>query len=166
MMRKDIIQDVIVQQVRVTQEGQRCYFQMQLPRHAQRIVGVEMGCCIDPYEAIDDREPSPSLFTIQRNECIGVLQLQTTGQPNFCFVDELVQTDNNLVHADVTTAIFNKIQSHQRQATHGGRHEITTLLLPPATTIAGLYIDRLNQGASFIKNYTVTIYLWFEFEQD
>ena len=98
-----MIQDVIVQRLHISKQGVRHYFQINVPRQAEKIVGVELGAFLNAPVFLKDRSLSlNNWLSIKRNRLLGEVQLQTPNQPNFFFNGELVQEDRNIGVTDFT----------------------------------------------------------------
>ena len=173
-----MIQDVVVQRLQITKKGERHYFQINVPRQAEKIVGVELGAFLNTAVVLADRSLSANNWlSIKRNKQIGEVQLQTSNQPNFFYSGELIQEDANIGIADfINTGKSEEVVVRQlkvdpppsknywksRQFTHGGRRELDEILIDEQRTIYGCFKDVIGEAEGKNIDYTVLIYVWFQ----
>ena len=173
-----MIQDVIVQRLHISKQGERHYFQINLPRQAEKIVGIELGSFFNAPVFFNDKSRSSNHWlSVKRNKLLGDVQLQMPHQPNFFFASEVVQEDRNIgitdfiktgksVEVAIGTlrieppAIRNYWKS--QQFTHGGRKELDEILTDNETVIYGCFKDVIGKTEKKNINYTVQLYLWFQ----
>ena len=176
-----MIQDVIVQKLHISKMGEQHYFQINVPRLAEKIVGVELGAF---FQSIVLRRPEEEhhFLRIKRNPLVGEINLQTSNQPNFFYAAELVQQDKNIGADDLLK--YNE-QWRQRgrsqeppynpvspdpfwkseQSTHGGRKELDEILIDEQRTIYGCYKDLIGVRDSINYSYTVLLYVWYQINE-
>ena len=172
------MQDVIVQRLNISKQGERHYFQINVPRQAEKIVGVELGAFLNAPVFLEDRSLSANKWlSIKRNRLLGEVQLQTPNQPNFFFTGELVQEDRNIGVADfIQTGESREVELTRlridpppqknywksQQFTHGGRKEVDEILTNNERVIYGCFKDVIGKTEQKNINYTVLLYLWFQ----
>ena len=173
-----MIQDVIVQRLHISKQGERHYFQINVPRQAEKIVGLELGAFLNAPVFLKDRSlSSNNWLSIKRNRLLGEVQLQTSNQPNFFFTGELVQEDRNIGVTDfIKTGKEKPVELNRlridpppqknywrsQQFTHGGRKELDEILTDNDRVIYGCFKDVIGKTEKKNINYTVLLYLWFQ----
>ena len=172
-----MIQDTIVKKLAITKKEERHYFQINVPRQAEKIVGVELSAFFNTVMNVNDNSQATDTWLgIKRNKVLGDVQLQTTCQPNFFYAAALVEQDANLrimdfrkpanSHTDLLVPFFFTPQINyywkSQQYTHGGRKELDEILIDDERTIYGCYTDMIGATVKQRINYTVTIYIWFQ----
>ncbi len=162
----NMIQDVKIRRLHIRKQGERHYFQINLPRQAERIVGIELGAFFRTAIAKRGDQKSDYLLTVKRNRVCGEVQLQTTGRSNFFFTGQLVQEDINdrftvmsPYEGKVLPALWNS-----SSFSSGGRKELDEVLLEKEKIIYGCYKDAVGKSEGKDFEYTVLLYVWFEYE--
>lgn len=180
-----MIQDVIIQRVHITKLGEQHYFQINIPRRAEAIVGVEVGAFIN-QSLIGQNNTAPNRFFIKRNRVIGEVRLQMPNQPNFFYSSEIVSEDKNIGTDDIPSfrstnngrisyrrsmiipppsppiILNNPLKSFQH--THGYRKELDEILTCNEQIIYGCYKDIIAKTAQVNLNYTIHVYIWYQEE--
>ena len=168
----------MVQRLHITKAGEQHYFQINVPRQAERITGIELGVSMNSGVFLQDRSlSSNNWLSIKRNKLLGEVQLQTPNQPNFFFTGELVQEDRNIGVTDFTQTgkskevEFRKLRIDpppqknywkSQQFTHGGRKELDEILTDNDRVIYVCFKDVIGKTEKKNINYTVLLYLWFQ----
>jgi len=182
-----MIQDVIIQQLNITKLGEQHYFQINVPRSAEAIVGVEVGAFIN-QSLIGQNNTAPNRFFIRRNRVIGEVRLQMPNQPNFFYSSEIVSEDKNIATDDIPSfrstnngrisyrrslnnpppppppprILNNPLKSFQH--THGYRKELDEILTCNERIIYGCYKDIIAKSTQVDLNYTIQVYIWYQEE--
>ncbi len=87
----------IVQRLHITKAGEQHYFQINVPRQATSITGIELGVVMNTNVFLRDKSlSSNNWLSIKRNKLLGEVQLQTSNPSNFFYRGELIQEDNNV----------------------------------------------------------------------
>jgi hypothetical protein len=175
-------QDVKVQKLHIKQQGERHYFQMNLPRAASKIIGIELGSF---FKEIPIKKDIPNLnrgipffanpllarpkrtdnrLSVRRNKLCGTIQLQTNNKSNFFFSGELIQEDAN--------GVFTPISPYENSYTRpiwnsktfsvGGTKEVEEVLIEKEKVIYGCYKDAIGITKKKNVEYTVMLYVWYE----
>ena len=88
---------IIIQRLHITKAGEQHYFQINVPRQATTIIGIELGVVMNSNVFLSDRSLSSNQWLgIKRNKLLGDIQLQTANATNFFYKDELIQEDINI----------------------------------------------------------------------
>ena len=180
-----MIQDVIIQQLNITKLGEQHYFQINVPRSAEAIVGVEVGAFINQSFNAPNNTPSNRFF-IRRNRVIGEVRLQMPNQANFFYSSEIVSEDKNIGTDDIPSfrstnngrisyrrslnnppppppiILNNPLKSFQH--THGYRKEVDEILTCNERIIYGCYKDIIAKSTQVDLNYTIQVYIWYQEE--
>ena len=178
-----MIQDVIIQRVHITKLGEQHYFQINIPRSVEAIVGVEVGAFIN-QSLIGQNNTAPNRFLIKRNRVIGEVRLQMPNQPNFFYSSEIISEDKNIGTDDIKPfaansgrisygrsliipppaprILNNPLKSFQH--THGYRKELDEILTCNEQIIYGCYKDIIAKTAQVNLNYTIHLYIWYQEE--
>jgi len=178
-----MIQDVIIQQLNITKLGEQHYFQINVPRSAEAIVGVEVGAFIN-QSLIGQNNTAPNRFFIKRNRVIGEVRLQMPNQANFFYSSEIVSEDKNIATDDIPSfrstnngrisyrrslnnpppppprILNNPLKSFQH--THGYRKELDEILTCNERIIYGCYKDIIAKSTQVDLNYTIHVYIWYQ----
>ena len=161
-----MIQDVKIQRIHIRKKGERHYFQMNLPRQAERIVGIELGAFFKTAIKKRRYQKFDYLLGVKRNRVCGEMQLQTTGRSNFFFTGQLIQEDINdrftvmsPYEAKVLPMLWNSTSFSS-----GRRKELDQVLIENEKIIYGCYKDGLGIEQEKDFEYTVMLYVWFEYE--
>lgn len=176
-----MIQDVIIQRVHISKLGEQHYFQINIPRGAEKIIGVEVGSFIN-RTLPRKKAPRISRFYITRNRIVGEVRLQMPNQPNFFYATEIVSEDNNIGTDDIE-AIYTRSYGGPRkrsegraipksinvpfkslQYTHGSPKELDEILTCNERIIYGCYKDIIGKTESTDLNYTIQVYVWYQQE--
>ena len=167
-------QDVIVQKLQIKKQGEQHYFQINIPRSAAKIVGVELGGFIKTVNKdVADDTIDYHFLRINRNKLLGEVNMQIANKPNFFYSAELVQADENMYSNDfLEVQNTNKSGGYNppilkpfwksKQHSHGGRKELDELLLDAETTIYGCYKDVIGKATKTNLHYAVMIYVWYQ----
>lgn len=156
-------EEVIVHNETIKRFGQVNYFQIGIPRDAQRIIGVETGAfiwasdsVISPFFFIGD--PVEPLFRINKVETIGRLTLQASDSTGIFFQDEVRQKNLFSRFADFTqyTDVFNQ-WSHDRK-----KYESPINITTCSPVIEAQFIDSWGAFAGNDIYYQLNIYIWIE----
>lgn len=176
-----MIQEVIVQKLHISKMGEQHYFQMNVPRLAEKIVGVEIGAFFQ--SKISRREEEQYHFLhAKRNILLGEVTLQTSNQPNFFYAAEIVQEDKNIGADDFLKNIKRWGQNNRslelpyipvepkpfwksEQFSHGGRKELDEILINEERSIYGRYKDVIGKNDGYNYNYTVLLYVWYQINE-
>ncbi len=175
-----MIQDVIVQKLHISKMGEQHYFQVNVPRLAEKIVGVELGAFFQSQISRGEKEQY-NFLKIKRNKLLGEIKMQTSNQPNFFYAAELVQEDKNIGADDFlkNTKRFGQSNRSQpqhnplppepfwksEQYTHGGRKELDEILIDEERTIYGCYKDVIGKRDEINYSYTVLLYVWYQINE-
>jgi len=161
-----MIQDVIVQKLYISKQGERHYFQINVPRQAEKIVGVELGAFLQTEIFLPDRSLSVNNWlSIKRNKLLGDVQLQMPNQLNFFFTGELIQEDSNVGVTDfvkIRRRPPQRVYWESRQFTHGGRKELDEIITSNERVIYGCFKDEIGKTEQMNIDYTVLLYVWFQ----
>ena len=179
-----MIQEVIIQQLNITKLGEQHYFQINVPRSAEAIVGVEVGAFIN-QSLIGQNNTVPNRFFIKRNRVIGEVRLQMPNQANFFYSSEIVSEDKNIGTDDIPSfrSTHNGRISYRRsiiipppapiilnnplksfQHTHGYRKELDEILTCNERIIYGCYKDIIAKSTQVDLKYTIQVYIWYQEE--
>ena len=175
-------QNVKVQKLHIKQKGERHYFQMNLPKAASKIIGIELGSF---FKETTIKKDMPNLnrgvltfvnplkarprkgdnrLGVRRNKLCGTVQLQTNNKSNFFFSGELIQEDSNGVFTPMSPYenAYTKPLWNSKTFSVGGTKEVEEVLIEKEKVIYGCYKDVI--GITKMKNveYTVMLYVWYE----
>lgn len=138
-------------------------FQVNIPREAANIIGIELGCrwISGVIPALPVLPPSPIPFTFNRNLVIGEVQLQSYEVANQFYSGELTLNRNH-DYANFTNSGFApKPYTHRQKA-----HEEEVKVNGNTTILKGVYRDKAADHIEGNYQYQVKIYVWAEtFEQ-
>lgn len=176
-----MIQDVIIKRVQITKIGEQHYFQINIPRGAERIIGVEVGVFINRL-LVRQKPVSIKRFFIRRNKVVGEVRLQMPNQPNFFYATKIVSEDNNIGTDDIV-ALDNRGYAGRRidqppvpipkminapfkslQHTHGSPKKLDEILTCNERIIYGCYKDIIGKAEFMDLNYTIQVYVWYQQE--
>ena len=88
---------VIVQRLHINKAGEHHYFQINVPREAEKVVGIQSGVSMLTNVFLQDRSLSSNHWlSIKRDKLIGEIQMQTANSSNFFYRGEVVQEDINV----------------------------------------------------------------------
>jgi hypothetical protein len=175
-------QDVKVQKLHIKQQGERHYFQMNLPRAATKIIGIELGYF---FKEIPIKREIPNLnravstlvnplqarprkgdnrLSVRRNKICGTIQLQTNNKSNFFFSGELIQEDANGLFTPMSPYenTFTKPLWNSKTFSVGGTKEVEDILIEKEKVIYGCYKDVIGITKKKNVEYTVMLYVWYE----
>ncbi len=154
---------VIVSTFTIQRPRQVELFQVNIPREAANIIGIELGCrwisgAIPPLPVAPS---NPLPVAINRNLVIGEVQLQSYEVANQFYSGELTLNRNHN-YADFSNVGFApKPYTHQQKA-----HEDEVMVNGNTTIIKGAYRDKAADHVEGSYQYQVKIYVWAEtFEQ-
>jgi len=172
-----MIQDVQIHKISITKKGQRHYFQINIPRNANHLVGIEIGFQKSSTLEAGSERGHNSAFTIARNRVVGELRLQCHEAANYFYSAELVESDVNLgiddflqspgfswIKPDESRKGYlpqGKVFLPSRVFTHSSRMEIDEIDVLPKNAIYGCYKDQIGKRLGIDQVYTVLIYVWF-----
>ena len=170
-----IKEEVILHREAIKKLGEQKYFQIQLPKDIERIIGVETGVFryasgeteiglaanFGGHPASDpDFDLLDPPFKISFNDPIGSLTLQTTENPGIIYQKEVWQTDKNSKWTDFTQLLnddFFGQYSHDRK-----RYEDVVISNLCTPMLEGFYKDSWGDHYSYHVEYELLIYLWIE----
>ncbi len=169
------MQDLKVKKIVITKPGERHYFQMNLPRYAESIIGVETGITIHTLVMVPPTFQSERL-TIKRKRLCGELQLQTGDLANFFYTQEIVQEElndsvmpfshpdynGNLQHPTTPPAVLSDWVSKSFSAGRG--KEPDPITIKDEKVIYGCYTDILGRTQTGNCTYTLMLYVWYEYQ--
>lgn len=175
-----MIQDVIIQRLQISKMEEQHYFQINIPRSAKAIVGVEVGAFINQSFNAQNNAIANRFF-IKRNRVMGELRLQMPNKPNFFYAEEIVSEDSNIGTDDISTGtpVAHRPISYGRsliipppvkvikpfkslQHTHGYRKELDEILTCNERIIYGCYKDIIAKAQQIDMNYTIQVYIWYQ----
>lgn len=182
----------MVQRLHITKAGEQHYFQINVPRQAERITGIELGVSMNSGVFLQDRSLSAdNWLSIKRNKLLGEVQLQTSNPSNFFYKDEIVQEDVNIGVTDfiqrtkrfeeedvmiqpsgLEESIISTLHIERKrpmknywkshQFTHGGKKELDAVMIPNENVIYGCFKDVIGKTERTNISYIIQVYVWFE----
>ena len=175
-------QDVKVQKLHIKLQGERHYFQMNLPRASSKIIGIELGSffkevitkkdipnlnrtaypLVNPLQARPKR--TDNRLSIRRNKVCGTIQLQTNNKSNFFYSGELIQEDANGSFTPMSPyeTAYTIPFWNTKTFSVGGTKEVEEVLIEKEKVIYGCYKDLIGTSKKKNVEYTVMLYVWFE----
>jgi hypothetical protein len=91
------MKNILIQRLHITKAGEQHFFQINIPRQAVSITGIELGVVMNSNVFLADRSLSSNHWlSMKRNKLLGEVQLQTANPSNFFYRDELIQEDINI----------------------------------------------------------------------
>ena len=156
---------VVVKQLVIARQGERHYFQINIPRDAVKIVAVELGATLK--DALDPVPPEdPSWLRIKRNVLVGELSLQTSSVADSFYSTALIQDDANIgvedFFYDAGLPPLPTFYWQSRQYIHGSKKEADEIILHRESMLYGCYQDRIGATENKDMPYAVMIYIWYE----
>ncbi len=175
-------QDVKVQKLHIKQQGERHYFQMNLPRAATKIIGIELGAFFKEiptkkdiqnlnrnvstyYNPLQARpRKGDNRLGVRRNKICGTIQLQTNNKSNFFYSGELIQEDANGVFTPISPYenAYTRPIWNSKTFSVGGTKEVEEVLIEKEKVIYGCYKDVIGITKKKNVEYTVMLYVWYE----
>ncbi len=175
-------QDVKVQKLHIKLKGERHYFQMNLPRAANKIIGIELGSffkettikkdipnlnknVLTNYNPLQARpRKGDNRLSVRRNKVCGTIQLQTNNKSNFFYSGELIQEDANGVFTPMSPYenAYARPTWNSKTFSVGGTKEVEEVLIEKEKVIYGCYKDVIGITKKKNVEYTVMLYVWYE----
>jgi hypothetical protein len=156
-------QEVILHTEIIERLGQVKYFQIDLPRDVEKIIGVESGgfresASAAPGDYSIAGDPIDPLFRIARVETIGRLTLQISDSANIFFQEEVRQKNVSAKYGDYTQGpdAFDQ-WSHDSK-----RHESEVNIRGCSPVIEGQFKDSWGLLENADVHYHLNIYIWIE----
>jgi hypothetical protein len=162
-------QDVKVQKLHIKQQGERHYFQMNLPRAASKIIGIELGSFFKEIPIKREisnlnRAVSTLVNPLQSRPRKGDNRLSVRRNKVCFYSGELIQEDAN--------GVFTPISPYENSYTRpiwnsktfsvGGTKEVEEVLIEKEKVIYGCYKDVIGITKKKNVEYTVMLYVWYE----
>jgi hypothetical protein len=169
--------ETLIEKLTIRQRGEQHYFQINMPRKAQRIVTVALGLFFnEPINVTYSPVTGNPWLGIQRNTLLGEVQLQAANAANFFYKGELVQEDNNigvmdfiqppLIEEDTGngTPIILPIKQYwkSQQFTHGNRIVLDSVGIENEKVVYGCYQDIVGTTEQKNIHYTVLVYIGYQ----
>lgn len=139
---------LLVQRLHITKAGEQHYFQINVPRQATSITGIELGVVMNTNVFLSDKSlSSNNWLSIKRNKLLGEVQLQTSNPSNFFYKGELIQEDNNIGVTDFVQRV--------EEFEEGDVQLIPRLLIDDAIE-ASLHFQRRRPFRNYWKSHQFT----------
>lgn len=155
-----LIHQVTTHEIGITRRGSINHFQLRLPRHAEKVIGIECGVqMITPLPwnlAYGDFITS---FHFLPSLAIGELRLQHVGKAGIFFSTQIMEQDSNLGFADFSALPGFKPKSWTHQST---KEPISVEVNREANVLLGVYRDIVGTYFNMHMEYKILIHLWFE----
>ena len=158
-------EDLKIEKIRITRKGERNYFQVKLPRYAEVIIGIESDASFSKAVALSSVDKDYRLM-IRRSRVLGQIQLQTNDTSNFFYSDELVQEDINdfFTPMSPTEAKTGHPLWNSKTFFAGRMKELDEVKIGDEKVIYGCYKDIVGEAEGKDIEYTVLIYVWYQYE--
>jgi hypothetical protein len=155
-MRKE---NVVVTSVEISEESQIKFFQIKLPKTAEKIIGIEVGHRVIKKPVA--LPPPERNMPFKRGRMICDLKLQSCENANVFFSTSL-KSDPSIAYLDFTNDKWNiKPYSHQTQLL-----EDPLIVDADSTILQGMIKDQLVWAEQETAvNYIVNIYVWLEMKK-
>jgi len=163
-----IKEEVILHRLNIQKLGEQKYFQIELPKDTDHIIGIETG--VFRYTSgsfaffggslINDPggDPIDPSFKVSYNDPVGRLTLQTT--EGIIYQEEVKKEDKNCKWADFTQTLN---EGFFDQYSHGRRRfEDSIMIKTCLPMIEGYYKDTWGVHYSYHVEYDLLIYIWIE----
>lgn len=169
--------ETLIEKLTIRQQGEQHYFQINMPRKAQRIITVALGLFFnEPINLINSHASGSHWLGIQRNKLLGEVQLQAANAANFFYKGGLIQEDNNIGVMDFIqppiieedtgngTPIIPPIKRYwkSQQFTHGNKRGLDNVLIENEKVLYGCYRDVIGAAEQKNINYTVLVYIGYQ----
>lgn len=157
-------QEVITNELSITRRGSTRTFQLRLPRHAQKVIGVECGVkMITPVPRNLADGNFQTSFQFVPSLAVGELRIQHVGQAGTFFSTQIMEQDVNLNFADFSgvPGFMPKTWTHQST-----KEPVSVEVDREANILLGVYRDIIGNHFNTHMKYTVLIHLWFETKED
>ncbi len=99
-----IKEKVIIKELSISKRGECQFFEMKIPRDAQRIIGFETS--VKGIDIFSDFHHHFNLFYFRPTYPAGQLKIQSCGKSNLCYSTEAVLSDMNLGFGDFSIPFF------------------------------------------------------------
>lgn len=158
-------EEVIVHKEYFDRLGQLKYFQIEILRDTESIIGVEVGAIrqgstetISPFRMPGDPDPVEEIFRIENADTIGRLSLQISATTDVFFQCEVRQSDVSSKWADFTLYpdVFGQ-WSHDRK-----RYETEVNVKNCSPLIEASFKDSWGRFEEKDVYYWLIIYIWIE----
>jgi hypothetical protein len=184
---------VIIKPISITKKGEIQFFQIRIPRDAERIIGIETGlsrtgkgfseyvrrgeiyaaAALAPVAAqvvaikvpVPVPAPRNTGFPVrfQRDSLIGELKLQSLEKANVFFSEDVYESDRNIGFADFSATRF----FEPSPWTHEFKRFEETVVVNGITTLVGGYFkDRIGEQFKTNLSYQVNVYVWYEVNEE
>lgn len=166
-------QELMVHIIRINRKGQQVFFDMQLPRDARRITGIETGCSIGDGVFFTDTTIPGAWLGIKPNVILGSIKLKEPDKEGICYEQQLVLQDNNTSQDSYSFNWFDETANQlveqyfwqETPQTHGTKREEDMLSIPCNTRVLkGFYKDMLGEKQQTDIRYRALLYVWYETE--
>ncbi|TRU49819.1 MAG: hypothetical protein EWV91_07040 [Microcystis aeruginosa Ma_QC_Ca_00000000_S207] len=157
-------EQVISQQVSITRKAMIRNFELRLPRHAKRVIGLESGVRMVSAlpEPIQPASFAESLQFIP-SRVMGELRLQHIGKSGLFFSTQVMEQDSGLAYGDFSMTAGFKTASWTHQ---GKREPFSVQVDREASILLGMYKDIIGEQLNRHLEYQVLIHLWFETKEE
>ncbi len=158
-------QDLKIEKLFITKKGERNYFQVKLPRYAEVIIGIESGASFSEAAVLNTVDRDYRLM-IRRSRVLGKIQLQTNDTSNFFYAGDLVQEDINDFFTPMSP--FDAKTGHplwnSKTFSAGRMKDLHEVRIGEEKVIYGCYKDLVGEAEEKDIEYTVLIYVWYQYE--
>jgi hypothetical protein len=169
------MQQVYIHKITISKKGQQHFFQINLPKNAAQIIGIETGVTLKTVlKKRKWRSPLPIRFGYNRNMQAGLLQLKAMGTNQTIYADSINITDSNIGMDDLVSVLIpnedlpypkelkdqfvkpwaSKVQSHCT------RKEEDSMNVCGVHTIYCSFTDALGKQLAKDVQYKVQLYIW------
>lgn len=134
-------------------------FQIKLPRHAKRVLGVESSIVWKSGEApvFSTNQPWDLPYPPKRSTLIGEVKLQSTGAANIFYTQELFASAS-FDFADYTAEWLEEKPCAEDQTCFDSNVEISG----EGNVLLGFFADKVHETKTPPYAYKVIVYVWVE----
>jgi hypothetical protein len=168
------MEQVIVQKIDISLQGELQSFQVRIPRKIKKIIGVETGLRIVEVLPTYTQQGNFERFGIRRNRMMGELKLQSLDNCNFFYTKEVFDEDRSIDNDAIEIFDSPKRRSPFPEFmplevpewmplfswTHGYRLEEDPVLIGENAVISGTYKDFIGRDYKINPVYKVMLYIW------
>lgn len=175
-------EEVIIQSIRITKKKEQAFFQVKLPRDANKIIGIETGLNVESALPVFVPYAQGNANFIRQNRLIGRLQLRASGKPNLFYAKEIFDKDINL-GVNELKVVPDKIERRLIEPlrlkgddvpddgnnfndftiwSHGTKREEDPVDVCGCQLINGQFKDAVGDYYNIDIQYRVMLYIWIE----
>ncbi|HEX9510599.1 MAG TPA: hypothetical protein VF939_08950 [Puia sp.] len=144
----------------ISRIGQQVYFQIPIPRDANRIIGFEWGAFhLVGLRTVGLLGPQSNYyFDVRASKVIGRITLWAASPENIFLQDQLIENRNIQIGENITGDVIDP-----QDYMHGRKREqVSVNIEDHPAFIEGFYQDSWGIGESSSLQYLLHLYLWIE----